>query len=66
MEDEDKMMREFEAWCDREELIWEVWLRTLVATCMPTVADYHQWLHVRAKRSPEELYGSQSDSDQEP
>jgi hypothetical protein len=49
---------EFEEYVNKEELIWEVWLRIFMIQCMPTRDMYHEWLRVRANRSPEERYGN--------
>lgn len=58
MNDEDKMAEEFAKHVEREELIWEVWLRVLMHQVMPDQQTYNQWLIDRANRSPEELYGT--------
>lgn len=58
MNDEDRMAEEFEKHIDREELIWEVWLRILMHQVMPSRQAYTNWLIARANRSPEERYGT--------
>lgn len=57
MTDDEKMADEFEKHCQREELIWEIWLRILMHQVMPDRETYNNWLIVRANRSPEEKYG---------
>lgn len=59
MEDEnEKMAREFEEHLQREDWIWEAWLRILMHQVMPDTQTYTNWLITRANRSPEERYGT--------
>lgn len=57
MNDDERLAKEFEDYLEREELIWEIWLRCLMIEVMPNRQMYQDWLHVRRNRGPEEKYG---------
>jgi hypothetical protein len=60
-EDEVPNGDDLERMVEREDLIWELWIRLLALKVMPSKKDYDDWLDVRAKRSPEGWYGIPED-----